>query len=325
MDPKATNPEQGVSNQGVSTQGVSTQGVSTQDTSKTTTQSDSVKLSSSEILKRASESMSKETAKESQATQNTSSSEVPASLFDRSELVSQIKDPYARKQVEDYLSRKEKDMLRGMNDKFQEAARIRKEAEDRLSKTADFTKLSPAEKLKLIQQDQSFIEYAQAEAQRQQAQSAPSNWDGTQEEWSALSDKERIEFKSLRTEINELKQMERMRLLDQADKEIATRLPGYDPQLVNSFQSDLGQGKFSEPQLREMIAKAHLFDSAVERAYQQGLEDRKMDVNAKISATTGFHNARTELSQNIPQKESGETSRNHFIRIAQQRLAQLAR
>ena len=93
---------------------------------------------------------------------------IPDKLYTEADLAT-IKDPVARQMTKDILDKKEKDMLRGMNAKFQEIADIRKQ----LSAQQETGNTWTPDKLQQAMKDPTFVEAVQAEAQRQQQNAVP--------------------------------------------------------------------------------------------------------------------------------------------------------
>jgi len=280
-----------------------------------TVQSETVQtqpITSSDILKRASESNKK-------PSENTQNVEIPEKLYNEADL-SSIKDPIARQVAKDIIDKKEKDMLKGMNDKFQKIADLRKELE---SKKQSLEGMTPQQRLDEIKNDKTFMEFVQAEAQRQQAHSAPSNWEGTQEEWSALSERDQQRFRTLEGQVNTLLTNQERIEVRQADERISQKLTGYDPKKVDTFQKDLASGRFEIGEIRELIGKAMLFESSVENAYELGLKDRNSGLTDKINATQSVGSVDAVSSREIPERKEGQKPKNYFLEIAKNNLDRL--
>lgn len=262
----------------------------------------------SDVLKRANENKSQVNQ------ENNTNSELPAQLFDRNDL-SIIKDPFTRRQVEEILTKKEKDMLRGMNEKFQEAARIRKEAEGKA-----FDRMTHQEKLEKIGQDKSFLEFLQANGRA--TQDTPSEYEGTDYEWSNLSESEKNEWKVMKSELKELKQLQKAQDISRIDSELSDKIHGYDPKAVDNFLANVSQT--SDKDLREMVGKALLFDQTVERVYNLGLQDRKLDIGSRLNANNNLNGTQTQLDEGLPEKKEGMSGSQFFLEIAKRNLSRFA-
>lgn len=273
-------------------------------------------VSTTEILKKTPEPTAK-IAKEEV-------SEIPEQLFDRGTL-NNIKDPFAKQQVSQILEEKEKQMVKAMNEKFRQAAEMRKQAEALMEQNQEpqWTE----DTFENMLQDPKFIEFAQAKVASQQTQTPPSSYEGSQEEWSALSDSEQQRIRSLEDKINSFMTQQEKLQIQAADKEIAERLPGYDASAVDKFQNELLQNKYDQASIREHIGKSLLFDQAVQRAHQNGLEGRKLELGEKSNAAQQLNGHNTQTQKDVPQaivnEQTGkkEPSAKHFARIALQNLA----
>lgn len=289
----------------------------------TETKSETQSKSAADILKRSQEVKKEEPSKE----QPEKVSDIPDSLI-TSEQYASIKDPVSRQKLKEL----EKNAIKGMHEKFREAAERTKLAEEKERKAQELIEKAQnpqwtEDTFEKMLQDPKFIEFAQAKVASQQTQTPPSNYDGSQEEWSALSDAEQQRIKSLEDKINTyMTQQERLKIQN-ADKEIAERLPGYDSSLVDKFQNELMQNKYDQAAIREHIGKSLLFEQAVQRAYHAGLEDRKLELGEKSNASQQLNGHNTQTQRDVPEpmvnERTGkkEPSAKHFARIALQNLA----
>lgn len=269
-------------------------------------------LSSSDILKKSSEQPKEAPKPEQQQV------EIPEKLFSEEDLKT-IKDPIARQIAKDVLEKKEKDMLRGMNSKFQEIADIRKQLESKMSESNQWSR----DRLEKAMKDPAFVEAVQAIAQSRQASAPPSNYDGTDEEWSALSEQEQNRFKQLEGQVNKLLSVQQQQELRQVDESIKQRLPGYDPKQVDDFAKRMNSDQIGLEELREFAGKSLLFDSAVEQAYQLGLKEGNSSLQDKLNANINVGNIDASASRDIPKREQGVKSKDHFMNIAKRAMASL--
>lgn len=203
-----------------------------------------------------------------------------------------IKDPVARQLVEKRL----KDMESGVNKKFEEIARLRKDLESQKSESNSWT----PEKLDRVLKDPSFAQLVQARFQTAQANQAPAGFDGTNEEWSALTPEEKQQFAQLNQKVAAQEQFMIGLLRSQEDEKLKTSYPDYDPKVVDQIQNDLLSGRLQAT--REHLWKVANFESAVQRAYQLGREDRKTNVNEKLNASNNLPQHNVTVSGDVPEE-----------------------
>lgn len=168
-------------------------------------------------------------------------------------------DPATRKIVEDKL----KNLESGFNKKYQAVADLRKKIEADGVQNDTWT----PQRLQQYLNRPDFIQAAQA----LQQQSAPQQWNGSQEEWSALTDGEKSQFAAMSQQINRQGQQMEQILTAREDELLKQQYPDYNPQLVDKLKSDLISGSYQAT--RADIWKVANFESAVERAYRLGQED----------------------------------------------------
>lgn len=217
--------------------------------------------------------------------------------------IEKIQDPMARKVVEDLY----KSFERGFQKRFQEVAALKKDLESK--KNESWT----PERVKQLLNDPNFIQSAQAA----QSQLAPQTWNGSQEEWSALSEREKAEFTQLRQDNNVLKAQMNSMLTAQEDEKIKTRYPSYDPRKVDDTLRGLSTGEIVAT--REDIWRVIHFEDAVKQAYELGLKDRQAGLQEKVaSSTPSVSQMNVTTAGNLPP----EVDKNDIRSIALYRLKQ---
>lgn len=216
----------------------------------------------------------------------------------------QIKDPMARKMVEERYKLWEK----GFNQKFEQIAGMRKQMESQLAQSQNWT----PEKLKEEIKKPEFLQSAQA----LQRETAPSGWEGSQDEWSALTPNEKAKFEQLsKTVFTQQAQLSRM-VQAQEDEKLVTRYPDYNPKAIDQLQQDLISGRLVAT--REHLYKVLNFDKAVTDAYRLGKEDRNLGIAEKVNATVPFQNLNVRPSNDVPE----DVMKGGFQAVAKWRLAQ---
>lgn len=225
--------------------------------------------------------------------------------------IEKITDPYARKMLESHY----KNMVKGMNDKFQQIADLRKDIESRKPESSQPTSWTK-DRLRQALNDQTFASAVQEIMQ----ESAPNGWTGSQEEWSVLNDNEKAQFRHLQNEIRSLRSSQNQFQLQQADEKLKQKYPDYDSQKILSFEQEISAKGVDDLWRRELIHKALNYEKSIQRAYELGLQDKNTSVQEKVNASSpDFSHASQTVQPGLERKE-GETGLDYFKRIARERL-----
>lgn len=221
-----------------------------------------------------------------------------------------VKEDYDKITNDPVLSKFYKSMQSDYVKKTQQVAEERKQYE---ALKQEQTKWTP-EKVKLIVNDPNFVQAAQSVVQSQ----APDNWTGSQEAWSALNDKEKQEFVNLRKEVDSLKQQQYFSQVKTEDERLKAKYANYAPDIVDTTIHKLQNKEIVAT--REDLWKVIDYESAMERAYKIGLEDRNL--NEKLNATSfeGISN-QTQRTQIEPQK--GESNNAYLKRVFLENISKL--
>lgn len=220
-----------------------------------------------------------------------------------------IKDPVAKALVEKRL----KELESGYNKKYEDLANKRKEAEALKAQQDVWNQ----EKLDRALKDPTFVSLVQARQQQVASQQAPATWEGSSEEWSALTSEEKQQFAQLNNRLNVQEQMMSQMLKSEEDLKLKQTYPDYDPGVVDRIQQDLMAGRMQAT--REHLWKVANFETAVERAYRLGLQDRKLEINDKFNASTSPSNRSVTPAGEIPE----EVKKGGFGAIGRWRLEQI--
>lgn len=223
--------------------------------------------------------------------------------------IEKIQDPVARKVVEDIY----RDMNAGLQRKFQQIAEEKRKLDEERRGLDTWT----PERVLRESQNPSFIESSKQLIQAR----APQTWSGTQEEWSALNDHEKARFAQLETQLDTLLAQQDKMLVEQADREIRTKFPDYNPELVETFQKDLLANRINQQEIRELIWKAKNFDRYMERTYEFGRQDGNGNLKEKLNATTNPTGSSVRTTDEKPVREENESPTSFFRRLAQFNLA----
>lgn len=220
--------------------------------------------------------------------------------------IDKIADPMAKKIVQDLY----KQIQKGAQDKFKQAADLRKEAEAKLAQASTW---SPQR----LQQELNRPDFVMA-MQALQQQSAPQHWTGSPEEWSALSPQEQQQFQGLQQAVMSQQQQLTKMLQGQEDEKLKSAYPDYDSTVVDKFTEDLIQGRYQAT--REDVWKVYNHDQNVTRAYEMGIKDglaKAQDKNNSPNLNRAGSYTVTQGNELPP-----EVNKKSFVEIARYRLSQ---
>lgn len=214
--------------------------------------------------------------------------------------IEKIADPTAK----EYAQKAYKSFQKGFNQKFQELADLRKTYEQKVTETSTWT----PERIQGLLNDTNFVNAAKSVMSSQ----APQAFEGTQQDWSALSDTDKAKFQGLESEINLLKQQNYQVRKLQEDETLKNRYANYNPQALDVLTAELLTGKVQAT--REHLYKVLNHDENVRNAYELGLRDGTKGVREKVSSSSMEGTMATSIKE-TPKKEEGETDRNYFRRL----------
>ena len=240
-------------------------------------------LTASEIMKRTSD-MPKDPSEETSYS---------------SQDIEKIQDPMAKKIAQDIY----KNFERGYQKKFQDLAGERRRLDEEKQRTSQWTP-------ERLQQEMSRQDFVQAAQLLQQSQ-APSQWQGSQDEWTETPPEQKQEFLRLNQRVSVQEAQLNKMLQAQEDEKLKTVYPDYNPNLVNQLKDDLITGRYQATS--EDIWKVANFQTAVERAYQLGMQDGRSKLDEKRNAM-GMGNGYdvrnpNSLPENIDKKDLGSIAR----------------
>jgi hypothetical protein len=219
--------------------------------------------------------------------------------------IDNITDPEAKKYAESAY----KSMEKGYQKKFQELADQRKQLEQQMSEQSKWT----PEKVDALLSNQEFIQAAQTKLQA----TNPTEGELSDDEWSALSPKEKSEFKAMQSKLmqmeNSNKALQMQQELERQVQDLSTRYASFDKSKVIGMLTDINAGKFSAT--LEHIHKVVDYEDAIRRAYRMGKEDRQLDVKEKSAVSTidvaagVVHPSNPEIK-----RQEGESSKAFLMR-----------
>lgn len=220
----------------------------------------------------------------------------------------EIKDPVIRRLADEKL----KNLEAGYTKKFQALSEEKKKLDS----------WSP-EKIQELLKNQSFVQATQQAYQQQSQNQIPTNWSGTESQWSALSDSDKTEFMKLRGDIDSLKStLAYQQSINQNQREhelVKQRIPNYDSSLVDKFIEE--SRSFTGDRIKELVWKATHYDEHVGRSYDIGYNDRQGFIKEKSIASTPQGLQSSAQSSSPTDRQPNESSRNVFVKIAEMALA----
>lgn len=224
-----------------------------------------------------------------------------------------IQDPQARQFAENAY----KELNRGFQKKFQELAELRKELEGQKGSGNLRSKQFSLDDIQEVLQNPSFVQAAQIAA-GQQGGYNQSNGALSDEEWGALSPQERARFTQMEQSQQLLqKEISSMRT-QQEDARLQDKYANYDGSKISQLQQDLISGKMQAT--REHLWKVLDYESAVQRAYKLGLEDRQSGMQEKANAISSNSSVNVTPNSEVPSKNPNESNTDYFRRLALRRL-----
>ena len=227
--------------------------------------------------------------------------------FDFKELEN-IKDPAAK----EIAMKAYKSMQGGVTKKFQEAADIRKTAEQKLQEMSKWTP-------ERLQQELKNPEFLAVAKEMANAVENPKGSGLTDDEYSTLTESEKAEMTALKNKINLLEQSNIAAVTAQQDVQLSSKYADYNPAQINSIMNDMYSGKINAT--REHIYKAFLHDEHVKSAYEMGKQDG-VKLNKEQVGAVSVNGVQVINSQDVPVKNKWERDQDYFLRLAQNRLAQ---
>lgn len=175
------------------------------------------------------------------------------------------------------------------------------------AKEREFSNWTP-EKIQALMNNPQFTESAQKVVQTQ----APENWQGSQEQWSSLSDTDKLEFQNMRKEINILKQQNVQVWKDREHERLKNKYANYTSDYVDTTINNVVSGKTQIGV--EDIWKALDYENGLKRAYELGKTDRQVETKEKIESTSVEGISSTPTREVLKPLEN-EDDRSYFKRL----------
>ena len=223
-----------------------------------------------------------------------------------------ITDPIAKKAAAEAIERMRRGMQSDYTKKIEEAQRI-------VNQSKSWT---PQRIQQELLTNPEFLSAAQMIQGNQ-----PSNERSiTQDEYSALNDREKAEFNSIPQLRNELQQMKYNNLQEQLlssinrkDATLRAKFTDYDPLKINEAAQRFG--RLNPADAREYIYKADNFETSVQKAYEYGKLEGQGKLQTKLN-TIAPQGSTIVSNEGVPTKAKGESDKAFFVRLGEFRSAQ---
>ena len=220
-------------------------------------------------------------------------------------------EDYEKVKTDPVLSKFYKSMESGVGKKFQEVAELRKSYETKLGEMSTWT----PDRVKNLLNDNTFVQAAQRVAESQ----APASSGLSDQEWSSLSDTDKVKFRAMETRQLQMEQLLFNESQKREDEKLKTKYKDYAPDIVDTTISKLQKKEIQAT--REDVWKIINYDSHMQRAYELGKQDAKTELGDKRSASS-YDGLSTITAQETITPEKGESNQSFFRRIVMNRLAQ---
>lgn len=241
---------------------------------------------------------------------------VDNNLFDYKE-IEDIKDPVAK----EIAMKAYKSMQAGFTKKTQDLAEQRKSVEAKIQEMQNW---SPERIQRELLNNPQFVQAAQQIAGV--TDQNPQNSGLTDEQFSALTDKEKAELSAIKNqnsvlanEINNLKQSNYQALVAQRDAELKTRFTDYNPLEIDNTIKTLSS--MNPVEIREHVYKSLRFEESVKAAYELGRSEKNELNKQKIDAFSTNGSASTN-SGNFPVRDKNDNDLSWFQKLANFRLSE---
>lgn len=221
-----------------------------------------------------------------------------------------ITDPVAK----DIAVKAYKSMQAGLTQKTQSIAEQRRALEQ---KQQEMQTWSPERIQRELLNNPQFLQAAQQVAGN--SQQNPLNSGLTNEEYSALTDREKAQMVELKQQVTMLQQTNHQARMQQEDAQLQSKYADYDPQEVSTLWNDLSTGRIQAT--REHLYKVANYERAVKAAYELGKQEVSQ-LNQTRANGASVNGMQVNNSNGLPTREKGENDVSFFQKIARFRLAQ---
>lgn len=222
-----------------------------------------------------------------------------------------IKDPEAKS----WADKAYKSMQSGFTKKFNELAELRKSVE---AQKQQVTKWTPERIQQELLNNPEFVQAASVVANS--ANQNPQDSGLTDEQYSALSDREKAKLSALEQQVIQLQQINNNVLRNKEDSELSSKYPDYSAQEIDTITADMLAGKLQAT--REHLYKAFKYEDNVRKAYELGKQDALKENQDKARAVS-VSGLNVNSGSDVPKQQPGQSREGHFAQIALANLAKM--
>lgn len=226
----------------------------------------------------------------------------PEEKFNTNDLetaIEAIPDP----KLKEHMLGLKKSLLKGENQKYQEIAALRKQYEQKLAETSNWTP-------ERLQQELNKPDFVQA-AQTVLKSSNPPDSGVSDEKWSSLSEAEKAELSQLKQKISSLEQGNWEAVKAQQDTQLKNKYVNYAPDIIDTLTTKLMRNEVKAT--REDLWKVIDYENAVRRAYELGKTDKLTENKEKVNGMS-FDTGRNMSTPNTIERQKGETIQDFMKR-----------
>lgn len=241
--------------------------------------------------------------------------------------IDKITDPALKAAVQEAHKSMQADYTR----KTQELATKRKEMDSLKTQLEQSGQYTPA-KIQQLLSDPSFVQAAQ-EFQRingGQQTTQTVNGDLTQEEFSYLTpEQQKLYTKTKEVEqtnqaiLSKLSSQETALAFKEQDMSLKSKYANYAPERVDEIYQGMMKGTVQAT--REHLWKVIDYEPAIQRAYELGKNDRKLEMGEKVAASSTTNGVSVTPSNDVPVRLANESGPEYFKRIALSNAAKFLR
>jgi len=236
--------------------------------------------------------------------------EEPKAKEEPSNPFSLTREDWDKVQSDPSLKKYYQSMLTDYQKKTSEISEQRRQIEQQ-KQSANWT----PERIQQLLNDPTFVQAAQQVASTQN----PPGSGLSDQEYSALTDKEKAQLNNMQNELQQMRLQNYQMQQKQQDEQLKQKYANYAPDIVDTTIKQLVNNEVMAT--REDIWKVRDYDSAVQRAYELGKQDRQLE-NKEKQQSLSVEGYSATSQDAVPEINKGESAGSYFKRLAVKRLAE---
>lgn len=217
-------------------------------------------------------------------------------------------------QAKEWASKAHKSFQRGVDQKFQELAELRKALQANLQSGNKEQEGWTRDRIQKLVNDEEFVKAAQ-EFQNTQAE----------DDFSTLSDTEKKSISDMRFKLEAMEKANQQSLIQQQQLErqryheqFTAKYANYKSDEIDKLSIEIASGRLNATP--EHIYKAFKHDENMEKAYQLGRQDEREGINENVNALS-IEGHNTFRSEEPIERKEGESSESVWARASAKALA----